>query len=244
MSIISTRTIGQFSVETMRGKLAPAAIEKRAETVKTLDGSVLVLSSVLTYNVFFASAAIGKDGLYPKSENYADAIGVSPSHVTRLKRLGRAIVLHGVNPESQQWSELSRVVNDAEAVRVLCDMEPGSENYPSDWSAALDKAMADHKAKVSNKGKTVVTPDGEIVEKGSAKDTGDPQSPENKTKPNGDLFSVLYDRLSSLSTPEQFDDFVSKAQALLEAATTAAAEFAAGNATPPVVKRTRKTKSA
>jgi len=106
--------------------LTPEAVREAAGTVLThksaadrIVGDVMWEAGLLTHYVTVTAKAIGSDGLWEAQGDYAKAIGYSPAYVTRLKRLGRAAVVHGVRKGSARWTFLASFADRAEVGQAV-----------------------------------------------------------------------------------------------------------------------------
>jgi hypothetical protein len=195
--------------------LPPKAITSRVEVIRTVEGSVLVWRSALTYNVKFRSDAIGKGKQFATAKDYADAIGVSASQVTRYTRLGRAIVLHGVPTDGELWKGLTRIVNDDERDRTMLDSDEVCDI--DELSDAVSIALANPAS-------------GPTVTPGESEESTETPSKGKAEVPNSDLFAPLHDRIGSIvdgKNPAAMEDFLTRAAKLVEAAQTALATMQA-----------------
>ena len=77
-------------------------------------------AALYTYRVAYVTRTVGQGtGRRLSYQQYADQLGYAKSYITLLRRLGRAIVVHGVQPDSQLFSALTRGAYKKEVAALL-----------------------------------------------------------------------------------------------------------------------------
>lgn len=78
-----------------------------------------VRAALYTYRVCYITKTVGPGLGRMAYQEYADELGYAKSYVTNLRRLGRAIVVHGVRPESKLFSQLRNAAVRKEVGQLL-----------------------------------------------------------------------------------------------------------------------------
>lgn len=79
----------------------------------------MVRAALYTYRLCYVTRAVGPKPNQVSSKDFADELGYAKSYVTLLRRLGRALVIHGVPANSLLFSTLTRAAFKKEVARLL-----------------------------------------------------------------------------------------------------------------------------
>lgn len=88
-----------------------------------LHRSEQVRAALYTYRVCFVTKSVGP-GTGRTYQQYANELGYSKAYVTRLRRLGRALVTHRIPAESRLFSKLRTEANSKEVAALLDSATP------------------------------------------------------------------------------------------------------------------------
>lgn len=130
LDVLADMSVSSFALTPATARkadaLTPEAVREAASTVAShkhaadkVAGEVMWEAGLLTHYVVVTSKAIGAEGLWEAQGDYAKSIGFSPAYVTRLKRLGRAAVVHGVRKGSARWTFLASFADRAEVGKAV-----------------------------------------------------------------------------------------------------------------------------
>lgn len=119
------------------------SIREQAAAVAAAGGSVMWEAAILTHYTVETAGLVGKgqseNGGWESQSDYADAIGYGKSYVTRLKRLGRAIVVHGIRRDSAAFTYLCSKA-DAASLREVTEGDD-SKAYRDAVKAQMTRAL-------------------------------------------------------------------------------------------------------
>lgn len=81
-------------------------------------------AALYTYRACYITETVGQGPGKTSYQDYAAQLGYAKSYVTLLRRLGRALVVHGVAPKSPLYSDLTRAASKKEIGRLLDQDKP------------------------------------------------------------------------------------------------------------------------
>lgn len=93
-------------------------------------------AALYTYRVCYVTHLVGRRPGQLTYKDFADQLGYSKSYITKLRRLGRALVIHEVAPQSQLFSELTRFANERDVGALLDSDVPVDHRRLSDATAS------------------------------------------------------------------------------------------------------------
>lgn len=76
-------------------------------------------AALYTYRVCYVTRAVGQGAGRMPFQDYASQLGYAKSYITLLRRLGRALVVHGVTADSELFSILTRAATKREVAALL-----------------------------------------------------------------------------------------------------------------------------
>lgn len=81
-------------------------------------------AALYTYRACYITETVGQGPGKTSYQDYAAQLGYAKSYVTLLRRLGRALVVHRVEPKSPLYSDLTRAASKKEIGRLLDEDDP------------------------------------------------------------------------------------------------------------------------